>query len=215
VDLRGANLTECDADSADFWNAKLFNTKLWHANFKTAKSISRMSFSEGLTFFDRARIDESGLLSAEESYRSLKTYFLASGMYNDASWASFNEKTMERIVMKRRRDLNYLPSLLMNILCGYGEKPYRIVLISLFTIILFAALFFSFGAIELSAAQSGPLKWSDYIYYSTITFTTVGYGDIIPKAQGLSRLMAAMEAFIGVFFTGLFIFTLARKYSAR
>jgi hypothetical protein len=43
----------------------------------------------------------------------------------------------------------------------------------------------------------------------------VGYGDFIPKAHMVFRLLAALEAFCGVFVTGLFIFTLARRYSAR
>ena len=55
----------------------------------------------------------------------------------------------------------------------------------------------------------------DYVYFSTITFTTVGFGDFLPRAYPLFRVMAAAEAFLGVFLSGLFIFTLARKYSAR
>jgi hypothetical protein len=57
--------------------------------------------------------------------------------------------------------------------------------------------------------------WPDYIYYSTITYTTVGYGDFVPKPLPVFRIMAAVEAFLGVFLAGLFVFTLARKYSAR
>jgi hypothetical protein len=162
-----------------------------------------------------AGINESGFLSAEEAYRELKRYFLANGMYNDASWASFKEKTMERHILKSKGDLNYLPSMLMNVLCGYGEKPYRIVISSLLMILAYAFLYFLLGAVERSGAAGYTLKWSDYIYYSTVTFTTVGYGDFVPRASTLYRLLAASEAFTGVFLSGLFIFTLARKYSAR
>jgi hypothetical protein len=42
------------------------------------------------------KIDEKGSLAAEESYRDLKQYFISHGQYNDASWASYREKTMER-----------------------------------------------------------------------------------------------------------------------
>jgi hypothetical protein len=116
--------------------------------------------------------------------------------------------------LKNKGDWNYLPSLVMNLLCGYGEKPYRIILAALSAILLFAAAYWSFGTIE-PACRASALRWYDYIYYSAITFTTVGYGDIIPKSGALSRLLAAAEAVCGVFVTGLFIFTLARKYSAR
>lgn len=215
ADLSGANLTECDLSLADLWNAKLFNVKLWQANFERAKSVSMRSFSSETGLFDKVNINETGWAQAEDSYRNLKTYFMAHGMYNDASWASFKEKVMERLGLKKSCNLNYFPSLIMSALCGYGEKPFRIISASLFTIILFALFFFSYNAIEYTGQGSSSLGWSDYLYYSTITFTTVGYGDIIPKQQAAFRLMAACEAFIGVFLTGLFIFTLARKYSAR
>ena len=215
ADLTNANLTECDMNGADLWNARLFNAKLWHANFSDAKFLSIKSFSAGAKIFDNPRINETGFLSAEESYRDLKKYFLANGVYDDASWAAFKEKAMERLIFKKNMDLNYLPSLLMNILCGYGEKPYRIVLSALLTILSFAFLYASFNTMESSIAPGYILKWGDYIYVSAITFTTVGYGDFIPRPFMSFRLFAACEAFMGVFLTGLFIFTLARKYSAR
>ena len=214
-DLTEANLTECDLSGADLWSANLFNVKLWHTLLNGAKSLTKLSFSKKTKGIGNAMINETGALSAEESYRDIKQYFMSNGMYNDASWASFKEKKMERLVLKKKGDWNYFPSLIMNILCGYGEKPYRIIFAALFTIFAFAILYFSFNAIERSADQSYILKWYDYLYYSTITFTTVGYGDFAPNAHIFSKLLASIEAFSGVFVTGLFIFTLARKYSAR
>lgn len=214
ADLGNANLTECNLSHADLWNAKLVGAKLWRTNFTEAKSLTMKNFSGPSVFGDHA-INEAGLLSAEESYRDLKRYFISNGMYNDASWASFKEKTMERLILKKKRDANYLPSMLMNILCGYGEKPYRIIFSALAMVFLFAVLYLSLNAVESATTPDYRLQWSDYIYYSTVTFTTVGYGDFIPKPHSLFRLLAASEAFIGVFLTGLFIFTLARKYSAR
>ncbi len=214
ADLSGTNLTECDLEDADLWNAKLFDVKLWHTNFEKAKFLAKKNFADNKVF-DDSRINESGLLSAEESYRNLKKYFLNNGMYNDASCASFKEKTMERLSLKKKRSLHYIPSMFINILCGYGEKPYRIILSSLGTILLFAFLYYLLGAVENSTTPTYVLRVGDYIYYSTVTFTTVGYGDFIPKSSTTFRLMAAAEAFLGTFLTGLFIFTLARKYSAR
>jgi hypothetical protein len=213
--LTDANLIEADLSGADLWDTNLHNAKLWHTIFAGAKSMSKASFSCDSKFFNRTKINEDGVLSAEEAYRGIKQYFISSGMYTDASWASFKEKSMERRVLKKRGDWNYLPSLLMNVLCGYGEKPYRIILTAFLTILSFAALYSSFGTVQMSCNPSYAMRWYDYIYYSAITFTTVGYGDFVPKATLAFRMMAAAEAFCGVFVTGLFIFTLARKYSAR
>ncbi len=214
-DLTETNLTESNLSGSDMWNTKLFKVKLWHTSLAGARSITKKSFSKGKKLLDIVSINESGTTSAEESYRDIKQYFISNGMYNDASWASFKEKTMERLAFKKRGDWNYIPSLVMSGLCGYGEKPYRIILSAFLTILTFAALYFSFNTVERCGDHAYILKWFDYVYYSAITFTTVGYGDFIPRAHMGARLLAALEAFSGVFVTGLFIFTLARKYSAR
>jgi hypothetical protein len=103
----------------------------------------------------------------------------------------------------------------MNLLCGYGEKPYRIIISAFGAICLFAALYAALGSVQNASSPDYLMKWSDYLYYSTITFTTVGYGDFIPKPGTLYRLLAATEAFMGIYVMGLFIFTLSRKYSGR
>lgn len=215
ADLVNANLAECDLSGSDLWCARLFNAKLWHATLTGAKSLSKANFASVKMISGDARINEHGLISAEESYRDLKKYFLERAMHNEASWASFKEKTMERLILKKNGSLHYLPSLVMGALCGYGEKPSRIVLSALSAIALFTAAYFFLGAVQSSAAPDYQMKWSDYLYYSAVTFTTVGYGDFIPKPFTFFRLLAAAEAFSGVFLSGLFVFTLARKYSAR
>jgi hypothetical protein len=53
--------------------------------------------------------------------------------------------------------------------------------------------------------REGPLS----LYFSTITLTTVGYGDFIP-ATSLGRFFAAIEALIGYVLLGLFLATLTK-----
>lgn len=215
AELTGANLSECDLSGSDLWNAQMYNVKLWHTIFDGTKSLTKKSFAGRQRFYETAKINEAGALSAEDSYRDLKKYFLINAMHNDASWASFKEKTMERLILKKKGNLGYFPSLLMSILCGYGEKPFRIVVSALSAILLFALAYLTLNAVQSSSSSDYVMRWGDYLYYSTVTFTTVGYGDFIPKPVTLFRLLSATEAFSGVYLSGLFIFTLARKYSAR
>ncbi|MDH5436229.1 MAG: potassium channel family protein, partial [Gammaproteobacteria bacterium] len=66
---------------------------------------------------------------------------------------------------------------------------------------------FNFQADIITNARS----FIDCLYFSVVTFTTLGYGDIVPL--GLTRLFAASEAFIGGFAMALFVVIVAKKTS--
>ncbi|MBL7069064.1 MAG: pentapeptide repeat-containing protein [Candidatus Omnitrophica bacterium] len=216
ADLSGAKLVEANLSAADFWQARLCDARLWRADISKSLSLSKKSFQcKEKRFFTNYRVYEDGYVAAEETYRNLKRYFISEGRYDDASWASFKEKTMEKIRLRKAWDMKYIPMAIMGLLCGYGERPQRIILSSSFIIIAYAAIFFLLKSITASASNAFSFNFGDYIYYSVVTFTTLGYGDIIPKTSTIFRLIAVSEAFLGAFLMGLFIFTLARKYSAR
>jgi hypothetical protein len=50
------------------------------------------------------------------------------------------------------------------------------------------------------------------LYFSAVTFTATGYGDLVPAANTASRFLAASEGLIGVFLMATFIVCLARRY---
>ena len=82
--------------------------------------------------------------------------------------------------------------LLLWAICGYGERPMR-------TFMTFLAIIFGFAG--LYVADGGPNpdnnNFPAAIYFSVVTFTSLGYGDISPV--GFSRFLAAGEALLGVF----------------
>jgi len=47
------------------------------------------------------------------------------------------------------------------------------------------------------------------LYFSVVTFTTLGYGDIIPL--GISRLFAGIEALLGGFILAIFVVVFVKK----
>lgn len=49
-----------------------------------------------------------------------------------------------------------------------------------------------------------PFDWSDYLYYSFVTLTTLGYGDIVPIAPQ-ARSCAVLEAIFGVIFIAVMV----------
>ena len=60
-------------------------------------------------------------------------------------------------------------------------------------------------------AQSGHHGLSDFAYYSYITMTTVGYGDLTPTT-GLPRTMAVMDAMVGQVFLVVLLARLVSLY---
>jgi len=49
-----------------------------------------------------------------------------------------------------------------------------------------------------------PFDWSDYLYYSFVTLTTLGYGDIVPVAPQ-ARSCAILESIFGVIFIAVMV----------
>ena len=62
----------------------------------------------------------------------------------------------------------------------------------------------SFGVLPYDEWQQ---NLGDAVYYSMVTLTTLGYGDITPK-QPVVRFMAFMEAVTGVFYTTVLVASL-------
>ena len=97
-------------------------------------------------------------------------------------------------------------SLFFRVIMGYGEKPFRVLANAIIVILGYATIYFRFGAIT-------DRTFPGALYFSVITFTTLGYGDVVPL--GPFRLLAASEAMSGLFLTGMFLFCLGRRSIGR
>ncbi|HEY5715755.1 MAG TPA: ion channel [Psychromonas sp.] len=62
----------------------------------------------------------------------------------------------------------------------------------------------SFSGIEQG---SWKVNFSDFIYFSFVTLTTLGFGDLLPKAP-LARFLVYMEAVVGVFYMAIVVSSL-------
>jgi len=89
-----------------------------------------------------------------------------------------------------------------------GSKNVGAVLatLSLFiavVILEYAVMYKNFGLVDGAKPVSDPF---DFVYFSAVTWTTLGYGDIRPNPT--SRPVAASEALFGYLFMGLYIATI-------
>ena len=208
--VKNANISESDLSEADLLKVVFLNVKFWHVKLTNARFLTRHSFA------GPKPIDEAGALSASEAYRTVKQYFMSIGRYDDASWASFKEKSLQAKYLFQEKKFACIPLFTMGMLCGYGEKPNRIIGSALFVVFFYGILYKALDILQIPQELLGRgLVFWDYLYFSIITFTTVGFGDLAPKMIPFNQMLVAAESLTGVFMMGLFVFTLARKYTAR
>ena len=59
-----------------------------------------------------------------------------------------------------------------------------------------------------------PVHWQQFVYYSLVTLSTAGYGDILP-ANPWARMLAGLEATIGVLYVAILVARLVSLYEVR
>lgn len=106
-----------------------------------------------------------------------------------------------------------LPELIFGrLLFGYGERPVRVLVASAFIIIFCALLYTQPGALKFREGPTEP-SFRQSLYFSTTTFTTLGYGDFYPSPHGFCRTLAMAEAVTGGCLMALFVVCLAKRFS--
>jgi hypothetical protein len=227
--LNNKNFQHTNLSDANFQNARLFKvgfdfSNLDNANFENIilerVDLRRIETGKDITFFQTIfdgvllpPIDKIGRRciydkgenrasdKAMEVYQGLKNNYRDQGHSGTASWFYELEMDMRRENTKGMEKF-WLTGLWL--VCGYGERPLRTFFSFLFTIVGFALIYFLVGG-----PNPEDNDFLSALYYSVVTFTTLGYGDINPV--GISRLFASIEALVGVFLNSLFIFVFCRK----
>ncbi len=94
----------------------------------------------------------------------------------------------------------------------YGQEPGRLILITLGSVLLFGVFFSifpeNFKGLNLASQPYWKVLFNS-IYYSVVTFTTLGYGDISPT--GFLKFFAAIEAIFGAITLGFLVAGLSKE----
>ncbi len=97
-------------------------------------------------------------------------------------------------------------------LFGYGERPARILAVAAGIILLCALAFNQPDALMFDGSTAEP-SFLQSVYFSIVTFSTLGYGELYPQPGSIFRIIAMAEAISGVCLTALFIVCLAKRFS--
>jgi hypothetical protein len=132
------------------------------------------------------------------TYSNLKKIYSDQGVDSKASEYFIKERELSREYSKK---FNYLVKSIGYYYWGYGKKPANVIYYSIGAILLCSIIYFFFQSNLLP--KDDNKSFMDCIYYSTITFTTLGYGDILPT--GGLRIIALLEAFFGALSIGFLV----------
>jgi uncharacterized protein YjbI with pentapeptide repeats len=220
--LSNAKLIWANLNRAELYGADFSEADLSHANFKSA-------------FLNSANLSGAKLIGADftESYVSgvkwnpkkmRGKYMGIRGIDSAYGNALFKRSAADQDYLDTLENhwegnkwLTYLFKMWGWI--DYGRSIERVVAIAFITIFLFGLTYSIFpGLLGLdclpSAQGCSHHSWFTPFYFSIVTFTTLGFGDITPKNL-LGELIVSFEVILGYAVLGLLISVLADKVVRR
>lgn len=115
------------------------------------------------------------------------------------------------IKLEKLTGLKYRLFQLYKLTSDYGQAPIKVAVCA-GVIIFLCAILYTFLGIKSTSPPATVNSFFTSLYYSVVTFTTLGYGDFSPT-ENFARILSSIEAIIGVILTSLFMVSFVRKYS--
>jgi hypothetical protein len=191
-------------------------------------SMGFRQFRPGL-IYGEVNDDHHSLAGACEQYGELEANFAAQGSPDSNAakdWCHYRYMDLRRQTTFRRRSPRRLLDWLFLKWCfGYGVYTRRVLFSGAAVIVLFALLYATNGlglpgecwSVQYAPDHQQPFtdaghcldSFCNAMYFSAITFATVGYGDWYPLHW--ARLAAAIEGLSGIFIMSVFTVSFARK----
>jgi len=200
TDFRGANLFLANFKDCYFYGTKLDGAYIRGADIYDA----HLEEADWGSYIIGEENKKEELYFALNVYRKLKIWYTNAGMYDVAGEFFFREMEAKRKAQSWKKEPHLkIWSWVMRLLCGYGEKPERVVISAIVVVFGLAAAYYFWGSFSSSS-------FLDTLYYSVASFTALGYGNWAPQPTGWAKGMGAAEA-VGVFMMALFLVTFIRK----
>ncbi|MBI4232669.1 pentapeptide repeat-containing protein [Candidatus Peregrinibacteria bacterium] len=210
--FENATVNNCNFQEANCLGVNLHNSKLINCNFSDATirdiSLASVVIDQKSTFGKKLRSEkEDNYHFASMEYKQIKEMYKNSSLHGEADEYHFREMVAKRKTISIKSPKRWFNFFFGDLLCKYGTSFNRVLFWAAIVILISAA---SHTVQNSLYFHNTPTKvgFLDSLYFSIVTFTTLGYGDY--HAIGLMRFIAAGEAFIGATLLSLFTVIVAR-----
>ena len=181
-------------DRVDFSNTKFTKISLYEADFDSMK-VDWSSLEKVLVF------DGPTYIKLIKNFREIE-------QFEDADAAYYQYRRLSHA--NKKWSYSKLNDVLAWVTCGYGVKPHYTIGLGVAIILLFSLIYWRGNGIrrlkEIEGDNNRVSFW-DALYFSMVTFTTVGFGDWYPADR--YRVLVMIEGFVGWLTLALFLVTLA------
>lgn len=235
--LAGARFT----DGCDLRNAKLSGATLRGATISQDAKLEGVEWGKEDIIHDERKVREQtdrarrseAFRACANAYRQIKQAYQHSGDYQRAGCFFVREMECLRCQIAQEIPQRWWKfpvwwigragRCLSWFLFQHAEDPWRLAGIMLLTILGFAGLHGLFGIQNADGTPAIAIGWEispdlcitqgiwRAIYFSVVTFTSLGYGDFKPSYAG--SYVATIETTLGVIFIALFVGSIIRKLS--
>jgi|GEM_PF-5807620 len=147
-----------------------------------------------------------------DDFLMLKENYSKEGKYDyeDAAYRAYMKYNTKSMKLLSSNFSKKTFNLVFGAISGYGTKAGNILIFCILTIITFGFIYYSTFFNSLNIARS-LLK---SMYFSTITFLTIGYGDLSPlntDFTDLQTLCTGIEGFVGLLLMSMVTVVIMRK----
>jgi len=210
----------CSFEKCIFLSARFYNCEFVDCNFKntnTNKSKFENTYIKPNSFSDNFDLKEDANIAAD-LYHSL---------YKNLSSERQPDRAKESLYLMHRAENAYLSYRFSNdeiskseyfknktwhvfhfLTSGYGLKLYRILLTLLLVVFTFSIINYLFR--DQFFANGDICTFLDSVYFTLVTLTTLGYGDIAPTTQP-GKIVVIVQTVIGISVISLFLSSITSK----
>ena len=229
----GANLENATFENADLRGTRLDRAKLYLTRFVDVRLNRGSDFGDQVVYenlvskFDNRESRAETFEAASWTYRELRRVFKEDALPRRARACYLGEKsTRRRAAWARGEYLHALKLEGSRWVMRYGTSPTRVVTSSALIIGCSGILYpltgglrtssgtyaFEQPIVDILAATPSQLGWIFYqgLYFSTVTFVTLSYGDIQPIGA-VARAIASIESLLGSLLLALLLFVLTQR----